>query len=327
MLASVLSVPAAAMVRPAAACDSAACAAAMRYSEGELPGGRWRLDVSFRYVDLGRRLNGRDSADKVLRPRIDLERGTFEQATHEELNASMTFLLVEVSRGLTPSLSAVASVPLFRRNEIETLHLDAVLDPDHHGTAGVATWNSARGLGDAQLGLRWAAVSNARHGLAAGLGVKLPTGPSRHAGGDGVVDPMVQTGTGAADLVGLLQYTVKASRTMLSATASMQKTTASGSGYQYGDDLVAALGVSGPFGPRVVGQAQLKLQHAGRHRFHGADVPSTGFTLVQLAQGLRVRVSPAVSIYGTVLIPAYVRVNETQLAPSVSLSAGFVRAF
>jgi hypothetical protein len=80
---------------------------------------------------------------------------------------------------------------------------------------------------------------------------------------------------GAADLVGLFQYTVKASRTMLSATASMQKTTASGSGYQYGDDLVAALGVSGPFGPRVVGQAQLKLQHAGRHRFHGADVPST----------------------------------------------------
>jgi hypothetical protein len=309
-IAGSLAVLAVLTARVAVACDSAACAAAMRYSEGEMAPGGWRVDVSFRYVNQGRRLNGRDSADEVLRPRIDFERGGLEAATHEELSAAMSFLSVEVSRGLTPSLSAVATLPLYRRNEIQSVHLDAVPSADHgHGATGLATWNTARGLGDAQLGLRWAPISSARHSLAGGLGVKLPTGPSGHAGIDGVVDPMLQTGTGAADLVGSLQYSFKISRTVLSATASMQRTTANGRRYRYGDDRVVAVSVSGPLGPRFTGQVQLKLQHAGRHRFEGGDVPSTGLTLVQLAQGLRVRVAPALTLYGTVQLPAYVRVN------------------
>src|SRR5689334_22772229 len=85
------------------ACDSAACSVAMRYADGPLKTGAWRIDVSVRQVDQSRRLAGSQSVGQVFRPRIDLDAG-FQPAAHEELRETMSFVLVEVSRGLTPSL-------------------------------------------------------------------------------------------------------------------------------------------------------------------------------------------------------------------------------
>jgi len=91
--------------------------------------------------------------------------------------------------------------------------------------------------------------------------------------------------------------------------------------------VVGALGVSGALGARVIGQFQVKAQLAGRHHFHGAPVPSTGHTLVELVQGLRIRVNRGLTTYGTLQLPAYIKVNESQLGPRLTLTAGFVTAF
>ena len=325
--------------RPASACDSTACAVAMRYSDGALGSGQWRIDISARHVDQSRRFYRGDSTLQVFRPRVDLAGGGFEAAAHQELSAAMSFFQVEVTRGLSSRLSASATLPLFRSTRIETLHYlppggSGVVDlPPEHGHVGPGVGssfeaqNSAGGVGDLQLGLRGSIWSAGPRELLAGVTVKLPTGSSDVAGDDGVVDPMLQPGTGALDVVGSLQYVQRLGGTTLAATGSFQKATRSDSGYRYGDDAVVALGASRSLSPRLTGQLQLKGQVSGRHHYRDTAVPSTGLRLVQLAPGVRFRANPSLSVYATMQIPAYVNVNEGQLGPRVTMTAGLVKAF
>jgi hypothetical protein len=321
------------------ACDSTACAAAMRYSDGSLDSGQWRIDVSARHVDQSRRFYGSQSIGQVYRPRVDLAGGGFEAASHQELGASMTFMQLELSRGITGSLSAYVSLPLYRSTTIDTVHIQApvvgdtvVLPPGHEHTGdpvgtAISVQNRGSGIGDLQLGLRHVVWSSGPRQMTAGVTVKLPTGSTKVAGSDGVVDPMLQPGTGAADFVGLLQYAQKLGGTSVNLTASLQKAMTSDANYRYGDDVVVAGGAGRALSPKVTVQVQVKGQRSSRHHFRDSAVPSTGLTLVQVAPGARVRVRPDLSLYATMQIPAYVRVNESQLGPRATLTAGFVKAF
>jgi hypothetical protein len=300
----------------------------MRYPDDPLHAGAWRLDASLRYVDQGRRLTGRDASPEVFRPRIDLRLGAFEASSHQETGEAMTFLQLDLSRRLGGSLMASATFPLYRRRSIQSLHLDGVAAPPADAAHGADDRkNATSGIGDLLVGMRWTPLSAGGRELTSGFTIKLPTGPSSLPGPDGVVDPMLQPGTGAVDFVGSLQYVGRVSRTTLSAIGSYQKTTTNAEGYRYGDDLVGALGVSGALGARVIGQFQVKAQKAGRHHFQGEPVPSTGHMLVELVQGLRIRVNRGLTTYGTLQLPAYAKVNESQLAPRLTLTAGFVTAF
>jgi hypothetical protein len=322
---------------PVEACDSTACAVAMRVSDGPLQTGQWRVDISAREVDQSRRFAFGAAADRVYRPRVDLGSAGFEAASHEELSETMTFVQMEVSRALTSRLTASVTVPLYRRTTIDSLHYippdGPVPDiPGHEHPGGVAgTYtpfvNSAQGMGDVQVGLRGSVWSWGPREVGAGLTVKLPTGHSRLVGDDGVIDPMLQPGTGAFDVVGSLQYVQRLPAATVGVTSSFQKATRSSAGYQYGDDLVVAASATRPLSPRVTGQLQLKGQRAGRHHFRDTAVPSTGLTLVQLAPGVRFRVAPALSLYATMQMPVYVRVNDSQLGPRVTLTAGVVKSF
>jgi len=334
LLAALLQLPGA----PVLACDSTACAVAMRYADGRPRGGQWRLDLSLRHIDQSRRFYADQAVDTVFRPRIDLSGRGYDSFAHQELSAAMSFVQVEVSRGLTSSLTASATLPVFRHTVIDSLHFTPFTTepqtlPGHEhlassnpGTAVPAS-NAASGLGDLQIGLQNVFWSEGTRDLIGGVVVKVPTGASRRAGGDGVVDPMLQPGTGAVDLVGSLQYVQRLGTTTLSATASFQKATANSAGYRYGDDAVAAVSAARALSPRVTGQLQMKAQRSGRHRFEGSAVPSTGVFMVQVAPGLRVRLNPSLSLYATLQMPAYVHVNEGQLAPRATMTAGFAKAF
>ena len=323
---------------PVQACDSTACAVAMRYADGRPRGGQWRLDLSIRHIDQSRRFYTNQAVDTVFRPRIDLSGRGYDSFAHQEVSAAMSFVQVEVSRGITPSLTASATLPLFRHTVIDSLHFmpftaEPQALPDHEHPAGTSTsiaipaTNAASGIGDLQIGLQNVFWSEGTRDLIGGVVVKVPTGASRRAGGDGVIDPMLQPGTGAVDIVGSLQYVQRLGPTTLSATASFQKATANSARYRYGDDAVAAISAARPLSPRVTGQLQMKAQRSGRHRFEGSAVPSTGLFLVQVAPGVRVRVSPSLSAYATLQMPAYVHVNEGQLAPRATMTAGFAKTF
>jgi hypothetical protein len=251
----------------------------------------------------------------------------------------MTFMQLELSRGITGATTAYVSLPLYRRTTIDTVHIQApvvgdvpALPPGHEHTGdpvgtAVSVQNRGSGIGDLQLGLRHVVWSSGPREMTAGLTVKLPTGSTKVAGTDGIVDPMLQPGTGAADFVGVLQYGQKLGGTALSLTASLQKAATSDAGYRYGDDVVVACGAGRALSPKVTVQVQVKGQRSGRHHFRDSAVPSTGVTLVQVAPGARYRLRADMSLYATMQIPAYVRVNESQLGPRATLTAGFVKAF
>jgi hypothetical protein len=321
----------------AEACDSTACSVAMRYTDGPTTTQQWRVDVSIRQVDQSRRLNGNRAVEQVFRPRVDLDAG-FQPAAHEELRETMSFVVIEVSRGLSPSLSLLASLPM-RRTTIESLHYSASVAPDvplpeghEHGPGsdvGIpsAASNRVSGIGDLQIGMRKTVLAKMERDFIVGLTAKLPTGASDVAGQDGIVDPMLQPGTGAIDLVGSMQYVERFGDTTFSATASLQQASKNSAQYRHGNEAVVAMSASHRLSPRMNGIIQLKLQQAGRHEFRGEPVPSTGLTLVQVVPGARLRLTAGLSAYATMQIPAYMRVNESQLGPRVTLTGGFVKAF
>jgi hypothetical protein len=297
----------------AEACDSAACALATRGAEGALAPGRWRLDVSFRYVDEGRGRFGGRPVDEVWHRRVDLARGALEPSIHRAIGGTLSLALVDVARGLSRRVSVRAALPLFRRQTIDSLHPFRIQD-------------ETRGIGDFQLGTDVVLLSRGSGVMTAGATVKLPTGPSAVAGRDGVVDPMIQAGTGSVDGVASLQLLERVGSASLSATASFQKTTASGSGYRHGDEAVVAVAAVRPLAGGLTGTVQVKFQQAARHRFRGVDVLATGSSGVQVIAGARLRVAGA-ALHASVQIPAYTRVNESQLTARVAVVAGVVKAF
>jgi hypothetical protein len=325
--------------RPVSACDSTACAAATRSADGAFRHGQWRVDLSARYIDQSRRLNGSRTTAQVTRPRVDLATERYDTGFHNELNASMSAVQIELGYGLTASTSLYAAVPVFHHAAVEHLHFAALpgapVDPEHnvHGGDGTnpgeafSLKDSARGLGDIRVGVQQTLADSEHYDLAAGLVLKLPTGSTNVPAADGVVDPMLQPGTGASDVAATLQYVRRLPSASVAVVASFQKTTTSSHHYRFGDEVLVAASASKPLGARFNGTLQVKVQRVGRHRFFDADVPATGGTLAQIAPVLRFRASPTVALYGSLQVPAYIHVNESQLGPRMTMTAGIVKAF
>jgi hypothetical protein len=300
-------------VPAARACDSAACAAAMRAGEGRPAAGRWRAELSIRYVDQGGALFGGRSVNDVWRRRVDLARGGFEPFLHRETGGDLRLLQLDLTRGFGAGRSLRLGLPLVRRQSASFLHPGPVRD--------VTT-----GIGDVQLGADARVLARGSNELAVGLMLKLPTGAASVAGADGVVDPMLQPGTGSVDGIASLQGARRGARLAWSGAASYQHTTTNGRGYRRGDEAVATLGALQPLGRRLEATLQLKVQSAERDRFGGVPVLATGGTSVHLAAGLRIRV-PGAALRLVAQRPLRTRVNESQRISRLAVTVGLTKVF
>lgn len=320
--------------RPASACTTANCTLLTRADGQALSRGAWRVDVGWRLVDRDARLYEEEAVAvagapqaPVLRPRVDFAGGRLLPNFHQEFAARQTALQVDVAYGFTTRLSSVLSVPLFSRYAVDhvffpapgvDLHADAGSDPSRQ-TLAIA------GAGDAQLGLRYALARS----LTAGLALKLATGATDRLDEYGQIDdPMHQPGTGALGVIGTLQWGRRLGGGLdCLVSGSYQTNGTSDLGYRFGNETIVAAGVSrrlaGPWTATLLAEAQ----HAGRNRFDEAASPSTGSTLVSVVPGLRVRLPRSGSLYGSVKIPAYRRVNEGQLAARWVAAVGVASSF
>jgi hypothetical protein len=165
--------------------------------------------------------------------------------------------------------------------------------------------------------------------LVASFGVELPVGRTDTIDEyDGtILDPTLQPGTGSGDVIAAMQWSTTApGRTELALSGTYQVNTTNGYGYRFGNQVIAAATLSRPTGP-VTPSLQVKLFDQGRSRFAGGDVSSTGSTLVYVNAGLRYRSADGVSVYGHLLVPAFRRVNDTQLAARFSVLFGLAKSF
>jgi hypothetical protein len=301
---------------PVTACDSASCSLLTRGESGLLPKKRVRLELSFGYTDKGLLLRGSEEVDSVFRPRVFFERQTVVPGFHRDIDGYDRVLQADLTYGLSPRVNLLASVPLSIWHAHQVAHGDIQQD---YGTVG---------LGDALLGVRW---SMRPRRLVAGFSLKLPTGRHDIGGefGGGIQDPTLQPGTGAFDVVGLLQYSWRFDPLGLncSVAASYQATTTNRLGYRFGNQTIATAGIAHALTSTLTASLQGKYFHQDRSQYLGQGVPSTGGTFVYLTPGLRFSGPRGFSLYGFLLLVPYRHVNEAQLGPRAAVLTGVSKLF
>lgn len=322
------------------ACDSASCALITRGQSHPLGKGSWQLDLSGRYTDMSVPLWESRSITEVVRPLIDFDQRRVVPAYHAETSGYESFVQIDIAYGMSARLSVLASVPLIAHRAYNHVHTiastGAIVDPEHdHGASDPFTASrqsyGTNGIGDVLLGGRYALLVAAKQRFSAGLAVKLPTGHSRQVNAfDGTIyDPMVQPGSGAFAFVPSAQYSYRLQPLGLdcTASASYQINTENGLGYFFGNETIAAAGVSRHLTKDLTASLQIKQHHTERSRYLGKPVPSTGASFLHVSPGLRFDTPEGASIYGFLQIVVRRHVNELQLGPRMSFLIGFSKAF
>jgi hypothetical protein len=328
--ARVLSGTAAALLTLAAArpclasCGSATCFLVTHSEEGVESAGVFQVDLSFRYVDQTRKLDGSDSTSDVLVPKIDFENEVIEPDHHREISTRNTMFQLDVAYGITARLSVFGNVPLVVDKAHE--HFNDAGTPDEAFTNGDGT----RGFGDVSVGARYALLVKANDLLMGSLSLKLPTGAYKLLDGEGAInEPTIQPGTGAYDGLVTLYYARHRFPSPLEwfVSGSYRRADRNPLDYRIGDEVVASGGVSYAPGQRWVFSIQANARHAGRDDYRGEGVPSTGSDAVAISPGVRFRTGNRLQLYGYVQLPVVQSVNEAQLAPRSGFIVGVSKSF
>jgi hypothetical protein len=302
------------------ACDSASCALVTRGQNGVATKGGGRIDLSFRYVDDGTGLLGREPIGEVVRPKVDFENGGLRPGYHRETGGREAFLQLDGTYGLSARLTLVATVPVINHRSYDHLH------PAGSSTAGFAAVPfTSEGFGDIWAGARYALTSH----VVAGASIKAPTGSYReHGGFDGTIDdPMLQPGTGSWDVLASLLGQARVAGVDGSLSGSYMRAGNNGLDYRFGDEAIVAMGAARHATHNLVASVQLKAHRRGRSEYQSSGVPSTGETSAHIVPGLRLDNADHTSVYVFVQVPLYRRVNEQQLATRASVLIGVAKAF
>jgi hypothetical protein len=259
----------------------------------------------------------------VIRPKIDFEDGIVRPGYHQDLGGTSRFLQLDLAYGLTGHTTLVASAPLFTHRSYEIGHLFTLTE--NYKTTGI---------GDTLVAVRHALIAEPSFSLVASAGLEMPTGDYRLVASTGlfdvgILDPMLQPGSGSWDVLLSAQASKRLTTSGIDMTGafSYQINTTNPLDYSFGDDLIASLGTAYPFGSRVRGSLQAKWAHRGRSAYKGEGVASTGGDVLYVIPGLSVTAVSKLSVYLYMLVPTYRYVNETQLAPRLSVVLGMARQF
>jgi len=304
-------------------CDSTGCLMVTRSAGGLLPRKGFRIDFSFRATDDSLLMSGSDSTDRVTRPKVDFEHGLVRPGFHQDLGGTSQFVQLDLGYGLTGHTTLLASAPIVTHRSYDIGHPPVL-------TENYETW----GLGDTLVGARHAFLASPATSLVAGLALEMPTGDFKLVSSGalfdiGVLDPMLQPGSGSWDFVGNVQAAHRLTQGGLDLTGafSYQANTTNDLEYRYGDDTIVSTSLGGPVGSRVRASMQLKMVHRGRSTFRDEDVSSTGGTVVYAIPGLVSSLPGKMSVYLFLPVPVYRYVNESQLAPRLSVVVGMARVF
>ena len=143
------------------ACDSSSCSLLTRGDNGLVGKKRFRLDLSFGYTDQSQQLQGSESTDLVLRPRVFLEQQRIFPDFHQDQSGYDSVLQFDATYGLGNRSNLVLSFPLMTRHAHDVVHQDL---QQAFGTTGI---------GDTLVGARGAVGPR---GLVACASLKIPTG-------------------------------------------------------------------------------------------------------------------------------------------------------
>lgn len=307
-----------------ATCGSANCFLVTGTQEGVGTKGTLILDLSYRYVDQGKRLDGTDSVHEVLTPKVDFENEELELDHHREIKTQNTLVQMDLSWALTDRLTFAGSLPLYNQRDHE--HYDEVGTPNEFFTSEDGT----SGFGDVRLGARYAFLVRTKDLIVGGLAIKLPTGQYKLLDSEGAInEPTIQPGTGSTDAIANLYYAHQwiPMRFEYFVSGSQKLNGENDLDYQVGVESLVNAGVSYSPGQKVGWILQVNARRTAHDKYKNELVPSTGATFVNITPGLRVHTSSSMSLYAFVQVPVYQDVNDAQLAPRTGLLVGVSKVF
>ena len=191
------------------------------------------------------------------------------------------------------------------------------------------------GIGDTLVGVRHALVAGPSFSLVASAGLEMPTGDYRLISPTalfdiGVLDPMLQPGSGSWDVLLSAQGSRRVSSKGLDLTGALsyQLNTTNPLEYSFGDDAIASLSLAGPIGSKVRASIGFKWAHRGRSEYRaGAGHVHWRHDRLHDPGPRHFASRPACPSTCSCRCPLYRYVNETQVAPRLSLVVGVARTF
>jgi hypothetical protein len=139
---------------------------------------------------------------------------------------------------------------------------------------------------------------------------------------------MWQPGTGSIALLGTLQYTMTAPLGFSGALgATYQRSSPNHLAYGIGDEAILTLRVGRPVVRRLTATVQVKGWGAARNVYRGQASPSTGGVVLYVAPGLTWMTPLGAVLYGTVQLPVYQKLNESQLGTRCVTLLDLARSF
>ena len=308
--------------RAQASCGSSNCFLNTGTNEGVFAPGQVVLDLSYRYISQDTKLRGRSATNEVLVPKVDFENGELELAHHRERRTVNTLAQLDVNIGLAERLTLAISLPLVNDRLHE--HDDGVdIDAGKNGT--FTNNDGSAGFGDVTFAGKYAFYQSTRHLMVGGVGLKLPTGEYKLRNGDGEInEPTIMPGTGSYDFLLSGYYSYQWRLHKLDSFVALQSrfNTENDLNYQFGNAAILNTGLNYRLFEKVIVSGQINARVAGRDKFNGQDVPSTGSTMIYLTPGVRLESRDETAFYAHLQLPIYQKVNEVNIVPDYGLQIG-----
>ena len=204
------------------------------------------------------------------------------------------------------------------------------------GTGAGYSFNQFDALGDARVVAKIALTEDSGSGLI--VGMQLPTGGTNElfSGGSAAgtpVDPSLQPGTGATQILLGGFYSGAADKLAWFTQGFWQHAIASQAGYTPGDATIINAGLLySEMGQAVVPLLQVNFVHRNKDRGNLVNIeyngtPLTGGNLIYLAPGVSARIGGGFSAFAYVQIPVFQNVSGVQLTPKEIFSVGLRKSF
>ncbi len=171
------------------------------------------------------------------------------------------------------------------------------------------TASSTSGFGDAELTLAWstpfARTQKETWTLGFGGTLKTPTGSNNSIRNSERLDEHLQPGSGSYDW----QFGSTIARVAVNSSEHVslyvRLTGTNSFAYHYGKAILYNLGMQQRIAQSVFGTIQIDGRHASRDTQDRLDVDNTGGSVLYLSPGIRLRVTPRVSLIASVQIPVW----------------------
>ena len=277
----------------------------------------FRGDLRFEYIDQDQPRTGTQDIAVGEIPRH-----------HDEVRTINRNLFATIDYGFSEALGVSVIVPWVDR-EHEHIH-------NHQGEQELERWQFS-GLGDMRVVARYqfpAMVTDAQATRASFAGVtgglKLPTGRTTVANGDGeVAERTLQPGSGTTDA--LLGAYYREALGNLNASwfvqANLQLPLNSYHAYKPGNQVLIDVGGRWDATDKLGLMLQLNAHYKGRDSGDEAEPEDSGSRTLSISPGFTYAVTPTVQVYAFVQLPVYQRVNGVQLVADRSYAVGVSAQF